>query len=99
MTFCFLIIACLSWADKLSDCKCWNHYRPHKKNDVVECEHEYSLLTHICNQPEQPKCKCSGPVSVILINTEGTWCCDMMNKYWACENKEEWNEYYEKLNL
>ncbi|KAG5863098.1 hypothetical protein JTB14_005432 [Gonioctena quinquepunctata] len=38
IVLCFLTVTCLSWADEISDCKCWSGYEPLKDEDgVVKC--------------------------------------------------------------
>ncbi|KAG5865667.1 hypothetical protein JTB14_005071 [Gonioctena quinquepunctata] len=100
IALCFLTFTCLSWADELSDCKCWSGYEPHKDQDGVNCYGIMLLHTKRCNEPQPPKCVCSGEVTGILSDSTGIWCSQSsegkIEKKWACENKEEWDKYYKE---
>ncbi|KAJ8933622.1 hypothetical protein NQ318_002820 [Aromia moschata] len=50
-----------------------------------------------CNLPEKPFCECSGDVTAIRVDSDGTWCAKyskgVLLKKWNCENRVEWESY------
>lgn len=90
----------MSTADEISDCKCWDGYKPMKSDNGVRCYGILLLHAMNCNEPERPDCKCSGEISGILSDATGTWCTYYQKgketKKWACENKEEWDKFFKQ---
>ncbi|KAF2896902.1 hypothetical protein ILUMI_09275 [Ignelater luminosus] len=82
------------------ECKCWDGYEPKIGADGPECSGISILRTVPCNESQPPQCKCSGNVTGILKDETGIWCSTYAEgketKRWECENKDEWNKFYEE---
>ncbi|KAJ8933623.1 hypothetical protein NQ318_002821 [Aromia moschata] len=93
-----LTVLSSSLALELSECKCHTGFEPKAIEERVKCVGTYVTTTKPCNVPERPSCKCSGNVSAILNNIEGTWCLEYARglelRRWPCENQEEWERFY-----
>ncbi|KAK4874982.1 hypothetical protein RN001_014342 [Aquatica leii] len=80
------------------ECKCWDGYQPNDNGS--ECVGVLILHVMQCNIPQAPRCKCSGDVSGILSDKTGIWCTTYKSgkelKRWECENKTEWQKFFEK---
>ncbi|KAJ8934218.1 hypothetical protein NQ314_013496 [Rhamnusium bicolor] len=99
-TILLLTVLTITYADELSDCKCWDGYEAKKSQDGVHCSGILVFHAQPCNIPERPKCVCSGNVNGILSDAEGTWCAEYSEgkgqRKWACENKEDWDKFFKQ---
>ncbi|CAG9856895.1 unnamed protein product [Phyllotreta striolata] len=101
--FVFLPIA-LILAEDLSDCKCKDGYSAHKdtygnmycRGNVVKSGK--SILP--CNIIFKPDCVCSNEATSVVQDSSGTWCGRFIDskeyRRWECENKEDWEAFYQK---
>ncbi|XP_028130049.1 uncharacterized protein LOC114326046 isoform X3 [Diabrotica virgifera virgifera] len=106
IVFAALAVALVT-ADEISDCRCVPGHEARKDFDgVVKCHFPPNLimLPYDCNITDYPPCICSGSTEPekILTTAKGFECKEVEQvkplkfRRWPCENKEEWEKYYEK---
>ena len=89
-------------ADEVDDCKCPDGYHATKDANTggAICSGDRVFALRPCNVPQRPRCVCGEGVTAITNDATGTWCTKSENgeevKRWACENEDEWKEFFEK---
>lgn len=93
-----LVLETQGQVTELEACNCWEGYKPERKADgSVHCAGTQVFAIKPCNMPRPPRCVCTGHVSSILTDHEGTWCAvfekGVEKKRWACENTNDWDTF------